>query len=71
MRFLIALVHVTVALGNYVFEIPYSKTVADYPQIVYPKPGSEIEQMDVSLIEKPNQIRISLTGEMHGVLLFI
>ena len=48
----------------YIYTIPYENTFEDYPSIAYPKPGREIEQMDVSRVKKPNQIRLSLTGDV-------
>ena len=51
---------------DYAYEIPYNKPADQYSGLAHPKPGAEIDQMDVAQMEKPNQIRISYTGTRIG-----
>ena len=49
------------------YSIPYSKT--DFPGVSSPECGREIDQMDVSSIPYPNQIRLSYTTDPTEVAL--
>ena len=50
--------------GVYDYSIPYHYSIGDFDGISSPRPGKEIKQMDVSKVKKPNQIRLSFTGEV-------
>eukprot|EP00116_Pleurobrachia_bachei_P003939 sb/3464201/ len=52
----------TVGDGDYSYVIDYDQTEDDF-EIIMPSCGREIDQMDVQQISKPNQIRISFTGD--------
>ena len=49
--------------GAYEYSIPYDYSTGDYYGISAPKCGKEIKQLDVLKVKKPNQIRISYTGD--------
>ena len=48
---------------EYKYFIPYENSMKDFPEIIPPKSGLEIPQMNVSMMKKPNQIRLSYTGD--------
>ena len=48
---------------EYEYFIPYENSMKDFPEIIPPKSGLEIPQMNVSMVKKPNQIRLSYTGD--------
>ena len=54
----------TLGAGMQDFVIDYDKTLDDFEDIKSPSCGKEIDQMDVQVVNTPNQIRISFTGEM-------
>ena len=49
--------------GVYDYSIPYDNSIEDFSGISPPKCGKEVKQMDVSKVKKPNQIRLSYTGD--------
>ena len=47
---------------EYEFSIPYDRAIGDFTGVASPVCGDEIEQLDVSKMKKPHQIRLSYTG---------
>ena len=47
---------------EYEYSVPYDGTIKDFVGISSPNCGDEIEQLDVSKMKKPHQIRLSFTG---------
>ncbi|XP_063676669.1 uncharacterized protein LOC134812966 isoform X3 [Bolinopsis microptera] len=47
----------------YEFSIPYDKAIEDFTGVASPVCGDEIDQLDVSKMKKPHQIRLSYTGD--------